>query len=72
MVAIPVTRPVTTPADVMGATAVLLLLHVPPGDGLDNVTTDPRHNEAGPIMLNGAVTDRLTNALQFVVVSVMV
>jgi hypothetical protein len=61
-VAVPVDTPVTTPAFVTVATALLLLVHVPPVVGL-KVVVLPKHIEVPPVTLtvgfaltvNGAV-----------------
>ncbi len=50
----PVVTPDTTPpVDVTVATAVLLLLHVPPEVASLNVTVDPTHTFALPVIAAG-------------------
>ena len=78
-VAVPAPTPVTTPAFVTVATAVLLLVHVPPVVGL-NVVVEPSHIVFEPVMLtpgfaftvNGVVANELQPVLVNVYVNVAV
>ena len=54
MVTVPPALPVTTPEELMEATAGLLLLHTPPGDASERVTDWPRQTYAGPVITAGA------------------
>lgn len=47
--AVPAETPVITPA-LMESTEVLLLLHVPPVEALDNVAVCPTHTAVLPVM----------------------
>jgi hypothetical protein len=58
-VALPVATPVTTPAFVTVATALLLLLHVPPVLG-NNVVVDPAQIVELPVMLTVGVVFTVT------------
>ena len=49
-VAVPAATPVTTPAFVTVAIALLLLTHVPPVVG-DKVVVDPTHTDVLPVIL---------------------
>ena len=57
MVAVPTAPAVIVPEDPILATAVLLLLHVPPDGVQFNVVVVPWHNEVEPVMDPG---DELT------------
>lgn len=55
MVAVPLVTPVTTPAELMVATPVLLLLHEPPAVASAKVTVAPVHTLVVPVMAAGVV-----------------
>jgi hypothetical protein len=57
MTVVPAVNPVTTPAEEMVPTAVLLLLHVPPEVAQINVVVDPLHKLNVPVI--GAVQGAL-------------
>jgi hypothetical protein len=64
---------VTTPVELTVATAVLLVLHEPPGLASLSVTVEPWHAVAGPVMAAGIATTVTTvTAGQVVDVSVKV
>lgn len=51
MVVVPTTKPSTTPEDVpTDATVGVLLIQLPPGEGLDNVIEDPGHTAENPLI----------------------
>jgi hypothetical protein len=54
MTEVPAVTPLTTPPDVIVATAVLLLLHVPPLVVLLNTVVDAWHTESSPVIPAGA------------------
>jgi hypothetical protein len=55
ILAVPVAIPVTTPVMSTGATAALLLLHVPPDTELVKVVVEPIHTLGEPAIAAGEV-----------------
>lgn len=51
MIVVPASIPVTTPAVLMVATAVLVLLHVPPGVVMERAVVLPSHTASVPLMV---------------------
>lgn len=49
MIAVPAATPITVPVEPTVATAVLLLLHVPPDTEFVNVVKLPAQNDSGPV-----------------------
>ena len=51
---VPADTPETTPAEETVATALLLLVHVPPNGVADNAEVAPEHNDSEPVIDAGA------------------
>jgi hypothetical protein len=63
IVATPVATPFTTPPALTLATAILLLLHVPPGVALLHVVLSPIHIDAEPPVIGPGVTFTVTTLI---------
>jgi hypothetical protein len=65
IIAVPAATPVTTPVELMVATPVLLLLHVPPGVISDKLVVRPTQTLSVPVIAAGfGLTVMITVAIQ--------